>query len=186
MHTDPLRRVYTQSSILAAGGRGRLCTAWRQRRLGHLVSEGRRRVPRSYRLQGGAAEAPAEHSRTGVPHPPDLPRPATARGTHAPPATGKAWCRGPGPSGSQGSAGSQLPTHPGHGARARVGGNSYSPHRVSRSLETGRSPRLHPGTRQHPQRRRYKWKCVLRGAGPERSFLEVTHHRIKIQTAFKC
>lgn len=51
--------------------------------------------------------------------------------------------------------------------------------------------RPRPRTQQHPQSRSYKWKCILRGAehGPEGGWVcvsEVTHHRIKIQTAFTC
>lgn len=41
MHTDPLRRVYTQSSVLAAGGRGRPCTTWHQQQAGALGERGK-------------------------------------------------------------------------------------------------------------------------------------------------
>ena len=41
MHNDPLRRVYTQSSVLAAGGRGRPCTTWHQQQAGALGERGK-------------------------------------------------------------------------------------------------------------------------------------------------
>lgn len=154
---------------------------------GCLVSEGRRKGPMELwncgavplRPQQSTVERGSPHSY--CPHPPQQPnelmlpqkqeRPGVgARGRQA----ARAWL------------GVRLPTRQGHREGGLVvGGHSQGPQRVSKSLETGRSRWPHTRT-QHPELRCYKWKCILRGAGPEQGFSEVTHHWIKIQTAFKC